>query len=166
MRTFFVTVGLLFLTWNTYAQHPLQKDNAQLNAGVGLSSWGIPVYGGFDYGVDRDISVGAEVTYRSYHDDWIGYRYDLSVVGISGNGNYHFNRILKIPDKWDVYAGLNLGFYSWSSPSGYAGNHNSGLGLGVQFGGRYYFSKTVGINLEFGGGNEFSGGKFGVSFLL
>jgi hypothetical protein len=40
------------------------------------------------------------------------------------------------------------------------------VGLGAQIGGRYYLSDKVGLNLEFGGGNAFSGGKFGVSIKL
>jgi len=73
---------------------------------------------------------------------------------------------LNIPSPWDFYAGLNLGFYSWNSPRDYEGSHTSGLGLGGQIGGRYYFSNKVGINLEFGGGNAFSGGKFGLTIKI
>jgi len=40
------------------------------------------------------------------------------------------------------------------------------LGLGAQVGGRYYISNKVALNLEFGGGNAFSGGKFGLTFKL
>ena len=87
----------------------------------------------------------------------------ITITGISGNGNYHFNRILGIPSNWDFYAGLNLGFYVWNSSSDYPGDHNSGLGLGAQVGGRYYFNNKFGLNLEFGGGNAFDGGKIGVS---
>jgi outer membrane immunogenic protein len=48
-------------------------------------------------------------------------------------------------------------------PNDYPGSHTSGVGLGAQLGGRYYFSDKFGINLEVGGGNAFSGGKFGIS---
>jgi hypothetical protein len=68
-----------------------------------------------------------------------------------------FQYILNISSLWDFYAGLNLGFYNWNSPNDYEGSHNSGLGLGAQIGGRYFFNNKVGINLEFGGGNAFSG---------
>ena len=149
-----------------YAQAPVKKGESQLNAGVGLSSWGIPVYIGFDYGVHPDITVGGELSYRAYQDKYANINYDHSVIGISGNGNYHFNRILEIPKNWDFYAGLNLGFYIWNSPDDYHGSHSSGLGLGAQVGGRYYFNDKIGLNLEFGGGNAFSGGKLGLTFKL
>ena len=71
-----------------------------------------------------------------------------------------------MPSNWDFYAGLNLGFYAWTSPSDYPGDHTSGVGLGAQIGGRYYFSRTVGLNLELGGGTVTSGGKFGLTFKL
>lgn len=149
-----------------FAQSPISKGESQLNAGIGLSSWGVPLYIGIDYGVHPDITVGGEVSFRSYHDNYANVRYNHSVTGISGNGNYHFNRILEIPSEWDFYAGLNLGFYIWNSPDNYAGSNSSGLGLGGQVGGRYSFSDKIGLNLEFGGGNAFSGGKLGLTFKL
>jgi len=85
---------------------------------------------------------------------------------VSANGNYHFNSLLDIPNNWDFYAGLNLGFYIWNSSDDYPGSNTSGLGLGAQVGGRYYFNDKLGVNLEFGGGNAFSGGKVGVSVRL
>jgi len=106
------------------------------------------------------------LSYRSYSDKIGGTKWKHSIIGISGNGNYHFNRVLNIPSPWDFYAGLNLGFYVWSSPNDYVGSHSSGLGLGGQIGGRYYFSDNFGVNLEFGGGNAFGGGKVGITLKL
>jgi len=40
------------------------------------------------------------------------------------------------------------------------------LGIGGQIGGRYYFTEKFGVNLEFGGGNAYSGGKLGISIKL
>jgi hypothetical protein len=148
------------------AQSPLPVGKNQLNIGLGLSGWGIPVYIGIDHSVSRDITLGGELSFRSYKENYRNYDYNHHITGISVNGNYHFNRLLTIPQNFDFYAGLNLGFYIWSSPSDYNGSHTSGLDLNAQIGGRYYFSKNAGINLEFGGGNAFSGGKFGLSFKL
>jgi hypothetical protein len=72
---------------------------------------------------------------------------------------------MNIPTPWDFYAGLNIGFYNVSSSS-INGGISSGLGLGAQIGGRYYFSDQWGINLEIGGGNSVSGGKFGITYKL
>jgi len=163
MKKFILLFGIVLLGGAAFAQGPLDKGQGQFNAGIGFSSWGVPVYIGFDVGVHPDITVGGELSFRFYNDRFEGNRYGNSVVGIAGNGNYHFNSLLKIPRNFDFYAGLNLGFYVWNTPSDYNGPHSSGLGLGAQIGGRYYFNDRFGLNLEFGGGNEFSGGKFGFS---
>ena len=166
MKKQLLILSFLLFSSLIYAQSPIAKGESQINAGLGLSSWGVPVYIGFDHGIHPDITVGGELSYRSYSDKYANVNYDHSVIGISGNGNYHFNRVLEIPKNWDFYAGLNLGFYIWNSPSDYHGSHSSELGLGAQVGGRYYFSDKIGLNLEFGGGNAFSGGKIGLTFKL
>ncbi len=167
MKTIYLILLMLTaMTVNTFAQNPINEGEAQLNFGVGLSSWGVPVYLGVDFGVHPDITVGGELSFRNYNDRYLESKYDHSIFGVSGNANYHFNRALNIPNNWDFYAGLNLGFYHWNSPNDYRGRYNSGLGLGAQIGGRYYFSDNLGINLELGGGNVFSGGKFGLTLKL
>ena len=166
MKKQVLTFILVLIASFVFAQSPVSKGESQINLGVGLSSWGVPVYIGFDYGVHPDITLGAEASFRSYNDNWRNNKYRHTVIGIQGNANYHFNTILNIPSPWDFYAGLNLGFYSWISPKDYEGSHTSGIGLGAQIGGRYYFSNRVGVNLEFGGGNAFSGGKFGITIKI
>jgi hypothetical protein len=166
MKKQILIIVLLVTTSVIYAQGPISKGQSQINVGVGLSSWGVPVYLGFDYGVHPDITLGGELSFRSYNDKWRDYKYHHSIIGILGNANYHFNTVLNIPSPWDFYAGLNLGFYNWNSPNDYEGSHTSGVGLGAQIGGRYYFSNKVGINLEFGGGNAFGGGKFGLTIKI
>jgi outer membrane immunogenic protein len=162
-------ISIVFLSFMTFlvvnSQNPQEKRN-QLNAGIGLSGWGVPVYVGLDFGIHKDISFGIEGSFRSYNQNYTGSNYYSSITGLSGNMNYHFNRILEIPSNWDFYAGLNLGYYFWHSSSDYPGNGSSGLGLGGQIGGRYYINNRLGLNLEFGGGNAFSQGKFGISYIF
>src|SRR6185295_8664948 len=163
---FFMAAIILLAGISSYGQNPLEVGRAQLNMGVGFSGYGIPIYLGFDYGAGRVITVGGELSYRKYSDDYNGFGYNHSIFGVAGNANYHFNTVLDMSSDWDFYAGLTLGFYSWTSSSDYPGNHSSGLGLGAQVGGRYNFSQTVAINLELGGGFVSSGGKFGLTFKL
>ena len=166
MKKLLFTIVLLAGMISSYGQNPLAVGAAQLNAGLGFSGYGIPVYVGLDFGAARDFTLGGELSFRSYNDSYNGIGYDHTIIGISANGNYHFNTVLDMPNNWDFYAGLNLGFYAWTSPSDYPGDHSSGVGLGAQVGGRYYFSKKVGLNLEVGGGTVTSGGKFGLTFKL
>ncbi|MCE3295231.1 MAG: hypothetical protein K0R65_945 [Crocinitomicaceae bacterium] len=155
---------MLLVSGLTYSQSMLGKGGKQLNAGFGMSSWGLPIYVGVDFGVHEDVSLGVEASFRSYRDRWGGIYYNHSVMGFSGNVNYHFNTLLKMPQEFDLYAGLNVGFYIWNSPSNYYGSHTSGLGYGGQIGFRYYFNSKFAINLEGGSGNAFSGGKLGITY--
>jgi len=166
MRKQVLTLALCLLGALAFGQGPITEGQKQLNVGVGSSSWGVPLYLGLDYCVYKDITVGGELSYRYYTDHYLNDRYYHSIIGIAGNGNYHLNDILGLPSRWDFYAGLNLGFYIWNSPSDYQGSQSSGLGLGAQIGGRYYINNKIGINLEFGSGNAFSGGKLGVTIKL
>lgn len=150
----------------TYSQNPLTVNKSQLNFGVGLSGWGVPFYLGLDYGVHKDITIGGEMSYRSYNENWKSYRYHHNIIGLLANVNYHFNSILHMPPQWDFYTGLNLGFFVWNSPELYDGDNRTRVGIGAQIGGRYYFNNRIGVNLEFGGGNAFSGGKFGLTIKL
>jgi hypothetical protein len=167
MKKVYLILALIMATASSsFAQNPIAKGQSQLNFGVGLSSWGIPLYIGFDHGIHPNVTLGGEFSFRSYNNRYRDYKYNHSIFGLSGNANYHFNNLLNIPSNWDFYAGLNLGFYHWNSPNEYRGSHTSGLGLGAQIGGRYYFSEKWGVNLELGGGNVLSGGKFGLSLKL
>jgi len=184
----FILLLMLCFAWQLHAQkqddkkpsksvekgekgvNPLSKGQLQLNAGLGISNWGVPVYVGIDYGIHKDISIGAEVSGRSYREKWNNGRYNHTVIGILANGNYHFNKLFKMSSKWNVYAGLSLGYYIWNSPNDYNGESGSGIGLGSQVGARYFFTDKFGINLEFFGspgfkkGHSHNNGKFGITY--
>ena len=157
---------LTLISFSVQAQAPLRVGRNQLNFGVGISGWGVPLYIGFDHGFRKDITLGGEFSFRSYSDNFNNNKYRHSIISLSANGNYHFNSILDIPNDWDFYAGLNLGYYYWNSPSAYRGDGASGIGLGAQIGARYFFSKSLAANLELGGATVTSGGKFGLTLLF
>ena len=167
MKRVFFAIALMALVGASKGQGTVSAGRTQLNLGVGFSDWGTPFYLGVDYGAARNLTLGGELSFRSYDENWNNGYYRRSITGISGNANYHFNQVLEIPRNIDFYAGLNLGFYVWSAAAdGYQGNHSSGLGLGAQVGGRYFLTNKFGLNLEFGGGNAFSGGKVGITLKL
>ncbi len=157
MKKTLLTLLFVVIAGAIFAQSPFSKP--QINAGVGISSWGLPVYVGVDFEVYKDITAGAELSIRSKKD--FG-----SVFGISVNGNYHLNSLLDLPSEWDFYAGANIGYLIWAYDNNFVGTKASGLGIGGQIGGRYFFNEKFGLNLEFGGGNAFSGGKIGITFRL
>jgi hypothetical protein len=169
MKKLILLIALGFISATTFAQAPLEVGRAQLNAGFGISDWGIPVYFGVDYGIAKDWTIGGQLSFQDKEDSYHGYHYNSTAMGIGANGNYHFNRILEMPSNFDFYAGANLTFFAWNY-NDYNGvphpDHDS-VGLGLQVGGRYFFTKKFGINLEFGGNSGTTGGaKFGVTFKL
>lgn len=159
-------LGLISLFGTMHAQR-LQKGEAQINAGIGVANgWGMPVYAGVDYGIHKDISVGMEGSFatENYSGDVKGRWF-----GIGINGNYHFNTLLKVPDKWDIYAGVTLAYNSFSykydgSDYDYFDGKSSGIGFAGQAGVRYYFTDHFAVNVELGGGSVASGGKAGISY--
>ena len=177
MRKTLAVLGL-FLATATASAQGLGQNKFQINGGVGLSGWGVPVYLGFDYGIARDFTIGVEASYRSKKEsvDFLENKY--SFIGIGVNGNYYFNRLLKLPREFDVYAGATLVYFNVSNSQTYSGpsilrehilsNYSSiassGLGYGFQVGGRYFFTKNLGVNLEFGGGSFAVGGKLGLTY--
>lgn len=166
MKKILAIILLIVLSINAQSQNALATGRSQLNFGVGLSNWGIPLYLGLDYGISKDITLGAEVSVRNYNEDWNNGTYRQQIIGFIGNGNFHFNNALNIPANYDFYAGLNVGFNIWTSPTTYGGSHSSGLAIGAQIGGRYYFNNKLGLNLEFSGGNSASNSKLGLSIRL
>jgi outer membrane immunogenic protein len=156
---------LCLVSLGAFAQGSLEKGGLQLNAGLGTSGWGTPVYVGLDYGIHEDITLGGELSYRSNSETYGSNKYKSSIIGIGANGNYHFNRVLDIPSKWDFYAGLGLNYYIWSYDNDlYKGSDDSDIGIGAQVGGRYFFTDKFGVNLELGGGNATSGAKIGITY--
>lgn len=174
-------LGYIFVLMSSIslAQGTLEEERFQLNGGVGASGWGTPVYLGLDYGIDKNITIGGEISYRSFSNTYYDYKYNYTLIGVHFNGNYHFNELLDIPKKFDLYAGGTLGYYNWNNSYEYKGTNthiihqnyspnysgSSGLGFGLQAGGRYFFNDKLAINLETGGGSVF-GAKIGLTLKL
>ena len=166
MKKFLFLTGLFMAVATASAQSGnLDQGRLQLNAGVGVSGWGIPLYVGLDYGVTNDISVGGEFTFRSYsHSSY----YTHNIMGFFGNGNYHFNNLFNLPRPLDLYAGLSLGVYTSTvtakEGNEYHGDSYSGFSLIGQTGARYFFTDNFGVNLELSGGLLTSGAKAGITY--
>jgi outer membrane immunogenic protein len=159
-----IIVIVFLVSYISNAQAPIEQGEKQINAGVGLSTFGLPLYAGLEIGLDNNISVGGELSYRKYtrFSSW-----NPSIITVAGLANYHFNEILDIPSEWNLYAGVTAGYSIWS----YSGTSSalragrSRIFLAGQVGGRYYLSDNFAINVELGGGT-YSGGKFGITFII
>jgi len=150
MKKIALLISILMITGTMFAQDgaaPLSKGDKQLNFGLGFSGRGLPVYVSMDFAVHNDWTVAPVV--KVVIDDDFGF-------GLLGRFDYHWNRLIGIPSNWDFYAGASLGFIS---------GDNFDLDLGLQVGGRWYWSDKWGLNLEFGGGTGY-GTSIGVSMKL
>lgn len=158
----FLICGILLFVLTSNAQ-VIQEGEFQVNAGIGLSTYGLPVYAGGEYGVAENFSVGGELSYRKYSKYSI---FSPSITTIAALGNYHVGELLELPSEWDLYGGVTLGYAIWSSGgTAYTWYKGSGVYFVGQVGARYYVSEKFAINLEFGGGT-FSGGKLGITFKI
>lgn len=170
-QTLIIVFALCLASSAAMAQGSLAKGKAQINAGLGLSTWGVPVYVGFDAGIHEDITIGGRLSFRSYNERIYNDRYRQTLFAIGANGNYHFNRLLDLPSEFDLYAGATLGYYIWSDGRWdgnpgvtYTGRASTLYGE-IQVGGRYFFNEKFGLNAELGGG-ALAGASFGVTIKL
>lgn len=165
MKKITLIISIIFLIGNvSNAQAPIEQGEKHINAGVGLSTYGLPLYAGVEIGLDNNISVGGELSYRKYtrFSSW-----NPSIITIAGLANYHLNELLEIPSEWNLYAGVTAGYsiWSYSGTSSVLRTGRSRIFLAGQVGGRYYLSDNFAINVELGGGT-YSGGKLGVTFKI
>ncbi len=145
-----------------------QKGDLQLNAGIAFPhryADNVGLYAGLDYGIHNDITLGVEARFGS--KDY-GYGVDGRWFGLGFNGNYHFNRIMQIPNNFDFYAGATIGFntfdYNHPNDKDWREPYRSEAGVSAQVGGRYFFTNNFGLNAEANVGNVFNGGKFGITY--
>ncbi|HHE64794.1 MAG TPA: hypothetical protein ENL09_02115 [Bacteroidetes bacterium] len=174
MRKAGLAILLIFIGLSGWSQgeQSFVIGESQINFGLGFSNRGIPIYGNYEVAVSPEITVGGQLSMSFYTDHNGGYKYNNSAFTLVGFGNYHFNEILEIPAIWDVYAGLNLGYSFINTNSNIPDDEqdhynypNSGLYLGIQIGGRYYWNDQWALNFELGGGSAF-GGKVCVTYRL
>ncbi|HLZ16107.1 MAG TPA: hypothetical protein VKQ08_03670 [Cyclobacteriaceae bacterium] len=165
----------LLLSANT-SQAQYKKGDKLLDLGLGLNSYytgGIPLSGIFEYGASKQISVGGGIDYLSYHYGIPGNSYSYTSTYIAARGSFHFSEMMNLnTNKLDIYAGLSLGYRSFSWGNGFNGNglglngyYGSGLYLGIHGGARYYFSNKVAGFMELGA-MGLTNARIGVTFKL
>lgn len=142
----------------------------QVNFGVGVSTWGVPVYAGMDFGVGNRITIGPRISYRRYGDNYrfggTRYSYHYTIVNLSFRGDYHYgSHIDGLPEQLDLYGGLSLGYSIWGNDfdGDDSGLEDSRVYLALQAGARWYFNKNWAGNLELSGGSM-TGLEIGLSY--
>lgn len=140
------------------------KGDNLLNIGVGIGS---PFFGSgyssslpvnptisYERGVSNAISVGGQLSYASskYEGFNNSYSFKESAIYIGARGSYHFNELLQLNPKFDLYGGASLGYVTVSisdNQSTYEGAASS-LGFGLFAGGKYYLKSSTALYAELG----------------
>jgi len=122
------------------------KGDQKINAGLSAWGYGTGITGTYDYGLNGLISVGAglNVYFDNYKDND-----DDNRVFVFGRVNFHLKEALQLPEKLDIYPGVDVGVVGRN------------FGLGAHIGARYFFTERIGVFAEVG-----NNGSLGVSINL
>lgn len=177
MAKLITVIILTVLCVSTVKAQDTISNSKFFNFGIGVSGWGIPVYGGVEFPVgkkNQTIMLGASYQTNSESYGWLGNNitWRHTIIGIDGSFNYYFDDFLNLPPEFDSYAGIGLGYYFWrtkitESINGfnepYTGTGSGGLGVSFLAGGRYYLKEKLALSVQFGGGTIMSSGRIGLS---
>jgi hypothetical protein len=108
------------------------------------------------------LGLGGSFSYQGskyeYSDIWGTYKQNWNTTFFALRGTWHPNAL--IGEKYDVYGALQLGYYNYhykfsgtgvyESSSTYDSGLDNSLGLGLIVGGRYFFTKNIGVYAELG----------------
>lgn len=145
-----VFVLTLLVSSASFAQLAIDKGTKLINLGIGLGGFGVSGLGfnaAADFGVVKNVTVGAQIGYRSAN---VISGFNVNYLDLGVRGSYHFNELISAPDNVDLYAGLTVTYVNVStSYSGYGGS-SSGVYLPFHLGGRYFFSDKLGAFAELG----------------
>jgi len=142
-----------------------------VNAGLGMSTRGLPLFVGIEQTLDDHISAALIGTFQSGRENGSAGTWSHQYFGVGLQGNYHFIELA--PSPFDLFAGLTLGWfahrYKWAgagpATGSYDGSAIGGMGLSGQIGGRYTY-KNMTFLLQMDGGTLMSGFLVGLSFPL
>ncbi len=155
------------------------KGLRQVNFGLELDGYGVPVYAGIDFGVGEMITIGPRLVYETSVNGYTSNRnkfYTRNSVFIpSFRGDYHFSgHIEGLPKELDFYGGLSLGVVTYRGTSKYTDTNgdvfvqetkkSQDAELWIQLGARYYFSSNWGAQLEFATLGSNGNGSIGLSY--
>ncbi|MEG0760606.1 hypothetical protein SAMN05421796_101274 [Chryseobacterium piscicola] len=144
MKKLFLMMIILFSGLAVQAQAYTGSGDQKVNAGLSAWGYGTGIAGTYDYGINDLISVGAglNVYFENFKDNNSDNRFFAF-----GRVNFHLNKTLQLPEKLDIYPGVDVGVL-----------HRE-FGIGAHIGARYFFTQNIGVFAEVG-----NNGSLGVSF--
>jgi hypothetical protein len=166
-RILLISMLLVIIVSLSFSQIAYKKGDQVVNLGIGLGGFagaygtgGIAITGGYEYGVNENISLGGVIGYSSSSDDYFDGTAKYTYFLIGARGAYHYD-LFHNPNI-DTYGGILLGYNivssSWTWNDGYSGYgysfsaSSSYLEYGLFVGGRYYFDPHWAVQAELGYG--------------
>lgn len=146
MKKLVVMFALIFAGATANAQAWTGKGDQKINAGLSAWGYGTGITGTYDYGLNQLISIGAGLNayFSNYKDND-----SHNSVFIFGRLNFHLKETLQLPEKLDIYPGVDVGVLG------------KDFGIGAHIGARYFFTERIGVFAEIG-----NNGSLGVSINL
>ena len=142
LLTLFLAAGLfLALSGNLQAQ---ENHGNVLNTFVKFGE-DASIAGHYEFQVAPNITVSPEARF------WFSGEDDMA---LGGRADYYFDSLFGLPEKWDIWAGVDAGFLIGDGDS-FSVNAHAGV--------EYRFTDFIGLIFEFAGGVTSSGG-IGVAF--
>ncbi|MFI3318320.1 MAG: outer membrane beta-barrel protein [Rikenellaceae bacterium] len=154
MKKIYAFIAMAMMTVTAVSAQTFAVGDKLVSASVGFGAdCGIPITLSYEqgiYAINEDMVVGV--------GGLIGYGFESETIGsdklktsdllIAITGNYHYTAI----EKFDLYAGLSLGYESATAK--YAGNKASAgdFDFGIYVGARYYFSEKFAALAQLGYG--------------
>lgn len=139
-------LGAAMMLFSQVAFGQAWNGKGDQKAQVGFNGWGYGtgITATYDYGITNLLSLGGGA--NMYFDGYKDGNKDNNFF-VFGRLNAHLQEPLGLPEKWDIYPGVDLGLLGRD------------FGIGAHVGVRYFFTDKVGIYGEFG-----NNGSLGVSF--
>lgn len=146
MKKLFFLLMFIFAGATASAQAWTGKGDQKINAGLSAWGYGTGITGTYDYGLSQLVSVGAGINgyFSNYKDND-----DDNRIFVFGRLNFHLKDALQLPEKLDIYPGIDVGVVGRD------------FGLGAHIGARYFFTERIGVFAEVG-----NNGSLGVSINL
>lgn len=172
------TILLIVLICSVLETNAQETYGRTLNLGVGVGYYGYlggstPVlHGNYEMDVAKNFTLAPFLSFYTYNSGnyWSGTSYySVIVIPIGVKGNYYFDQLFMINDKWDIYGGASLGMsitsVRWDND--YMGERKlrdraSPIYLDLHVGAEYRINSRVGIFLDLSTGVS----TFGVALHL
>lgn len=143
MKNFFKNVAIVVLfvlaSSVSFAQsgEPKESHGNALNILTGFGD-ATTIYGFYEFAITPDLTASPSAFIK------FG---DNSDFALGGRLDYYFDTLLKLPNPWDIYLGVDAEIYF----------DEGDFDFNVHFGTEYIFNDKFGIIAEFGAGSYISG---------